>query len=63
MKALLSSCAAAAIQYDPELKVYYHRKLKEGKAKLTVLNAIKTKIINRVFAPVNRGTEYVVIKQ
>lgn len=63
MKALLSNCASAAVRHDPELKVYYQRKLKEGKAKLTVLNAVRAKIINRVFATVNRGTEYVVIKQ
>lgn len=63
MKALLSNCATAAIQHDPELKAYYQRKLKEGKAKLAVLNAVKAKMINRVFATVNRGTEYVVFKQ
>lgn len=63
MKALLSNCASAAIQHDPELKAYYQRKLKEGKAKLAVLNAVKAKLINRVFATVNRGTKYVVLKQ
>lgn len=63
MKALLSNCASAAVQHDPELKAYYQRKLKEGKAKLAVLNAVKSKLINRVFATVNRGTEYVVLKQ
>jgi transposase len=63
MKALLSNCATAAIQHDPELKAYYQRKLKEGKAKLAVLNAVKAKLINRVFATVNRGTAYVVMKQ
>ena len=63
MKALLSNCASAAIQHDPELKAYYQRKHKECKAKLAVLNAVKVKIINRVFATVNRGTEYVVLKQ
>ena len=63
MKALLSNCASAAIQNDPELRAYYQRKLNEGKAKLAVLNAVKAKIINRVFATINRGTEYVVLKQ
>ncbi len=63
MKALLSNGACAAVQHDPELKIYYQRKLKQGKAKLTVLNAVKAKLINRVFATINRGTEYVVLKQ
>lgn len=63
MKALLSNCASVAVQHDPELKLYYQRKLEEGKAKLAVLNAVKAKLINRVFATVNRGTKYVVLKQ
>lgn len=63
MKALLSNCASAAVQHDPELKLYYQRKVKDGKAKMNVLNAVKAKLINRVFATVNRGTEYVTIMQ
>lgn len=63
MKALLSNCASAAVQHDPELKAYYQRKIKQGKAKLSALNAVRAKLVNRVFATVNRGTEYVVIKQ
>jgi len=63
MKALLSNCASAAIQHDPELKLYYHRKLKEGKAKMSIQNAIKAKLIKRVFATVARKTKYVPIMQ
>ncbi|TKT84879.1 IS110 family transposase [Dyadobacter frigoris] len=61
MKALLSNCASAAIQTDPELKLYYQRKVNDGKAKMSVLNAVKAKLINRVFATITRGTEYVEI--
>lgn len=61
MKALLSNCASAAIQHDPELKLYYQRKVKDGKAKMSVLNAVKDKLINRVFATMSRGTAYVAI--
>lgn len=63
MKALLSNCASVAVQHDPQLKMYYQRKVKQGKAKLSALNAVRAKLINRVFATVNRGTEYVVIPQ
>jgi len=63
MKALLSNCASAAVQHDPELKAYYQRKVKQGKAKLSTLNAVKAKLVNRVFATINRGTENVVIPQ
>jgi transposase len=73
MKALLSNCASAAVQHDPQLKSYrcggrYQRKVNEGKAKMTpgrwaVLNAVKAKLIDRVFATINRGTAYVLIIQ
>jgi len=56
MKALLSNCVASAIQYDKELKTYYHRKLVEGKDSGVVLNAIKNKLFHRVFAVIKRQT-------
>ena len=63
MKALLSNCASAAVQHDPDLKAYYLRKTQAGKAKMSALNAVKAKLINRVFATVNRGTEYRAIRE
>jgi len=33
MKALLGNCASAAVQYDPQLKAYYHRKREEPGAR------------------------------
>lgn len=63
IKALLSNGAASAIQSDEELKAYFHRKVAEGKPKMVVINAIRAKLINRVFATINRGTEYVVLRQ
>ena len=63
MKALLSNCAATAVQHDPQLKAYYQKKRAEGKERLVVLNAVKAKLINRVFATISRGTPYVPIAQ
>jgi len=63
IKALLSNGAATAIQFDEELKNYYQRKLKEGKPKMVIINAVRAKLINRVFATINRGTEYVILRQ
>jgi len=63
IKTLLSNGAATAIQFDEELKAYFHRKVAEGKPKMVVINAVRAKLINRVFATINRGTEYVVFKQ
>ena len=63
IKALLSNGAASAIQSDEELKAYFHRKVAEGKPKMVVINAVRAKLINRVFATINRGTEYVILRQ
>lgn len=62
MKSLLNMSARSAITCDPELKEYYHRKVEQGKNKMSALNIIRNKIIHRVFAVVNRGTPYVVLQ-
>ena len=59
IKALIGNGVASAIQWDPELATYYHRKIKEGKPKMVVQTAVKNKIISRVFATVKRGTPFV----
>ena len=62
MKSLLNRSARSAITCDPELKEYYHRKVEQGKNKMSTLNIIRNKIIHRVFAVVNRGTPYAVLQ-
>jgi len=59
MKALLSSAVISAKKYDPEIKQYYMRKMKEGKNERLVKNNIRNKLIARVFAVVERGTPFV----
>lgn len=63
VKALLSSGANAAYKWDPEIKAYYERKIKEGKHHKLIINSIRCKLVNRVFAVVNRQTPYVNIYQ
>ena len=64
-KAELSMAARSAIIHDPGLKRYYQRKMKEkggGKdAHGVVLNAIKFKLILRMFAVVKSGHPYKVL--
>jgi transposase len=50
IKRLLHLAAMSAIQCCEELKIYYHRKLAEGKNKMSVLNAVRNKLISRIFA-------------
>lgn len=59
IKRLLTLSALNAAHTDEELSVYYQKRLKEGKNKMSTLNIIRNKIVSRVFAVVNRGTPYV----
>lgn len=61
LKALLNNGAWQAVRFDNEIRGYYDRKVTEGKHKLSVINAVKNKMISRVFAVVKRGTPYVVL--
>ena len=58
-KADLSICVLPAIRFDPEIQEYWHRKKAEGKHTGIVFNAIKFKLVLRMFAVVKRGEPYV----
>ena len=59
MKSLLNMAAFTAIQFDPELKMYYLNRVEKGKSKMSTINIVRNKIVHRVFAVVKRGTPYV----
>lgn len=63
MKALLSNGANSACIWDPEIKAYYERKFKEGKGHKVIINSIRCKLVNRVFAVVKRQTPFVTTYQ
>ena len=54
----LHMAAMSAIRHCPELKEYYQRKREEGKGKMTILNAVRNKLLHRIVAVVKRGTPY-----
>lgn len=58
LKSLLTMAAISAIQHDPELKAKYEQKIKEGKAKMCVINIIRAKLIERVFAVIKKQKPY-----
>jgi transposase len=62
IKSLLTMAAICAIQHDPELKEKYQQKVKEGKAKMSALNIIRAKLIERVFAVIKRQSPYILKK-
>lgn len=59
IKSLLNMGALNSIRHDPEMKRYYERKLKEGKNAMLVINAVRNKLVGRMFATVARGTPFV----
>ena len=59
LKRLLHMCALTSIQNYPECKDYYERKKQEGKHSLSILNAIKNKLVVRAFAVVKNEKPYV----
>jgi len=58
LKSLLTMAAISAIQHDPELKTKYEQKVKEGKAKMSVINIIRAKLLTRIFAVIERQSPY-----
>lgn len=58
MKSVLHLAAMSAIRLHNDLRTYYLRKVEEGKNKMSVLNAVRNKIIHRVFAIIKNQMMY-----
>jgi transposase len=58
MKSILHLAAMSAIRLKNDLRQYYQRKVAEGKNKMSVLNAVRNKIIHRIFAVIKSQTPY-----
>jgi transposase len=58
LKCLLHMGALAAVRVGGELKAYYQRKVKEGKNKMLVFNAVRNKLLARVYACVQEMRLY-----
>lgn len=59
LKSLLHLCALAALRHDAEIRAYYERKVSEGKNKMSVVNAIRNKLLQRIFAVLRDDRDYV----
>lgn len=58
LKSLLHLAAMSAVRSKSELKAYYIRKVAEGKNKMSVLNAVRNKIVQRIWAVIQRQTPF-----
>jgi transposase len=59
LKRLLHMCVLSGIRKYPEFKDYYERKIAEGKHAMSVINALRNKLVIRVAAVVKRGEPYI----
>lgn len=58
LKRILYLVSMNSVRYNEEFKVYFKRKVGEGKPKMSVLNAIQNKLLHQIVAVVKRGTPY-----
>lgn len=58
LKTLLHMSTLGIIQRPGELRSYYLRKVAEGKSKMCVINALRNKLIHRIYAVLGRGEPY-----
>jgi transposase len=58
IKSLLHMAALSAVAFNAELKAYYRHKVEAGKNKMCVLNAVRFKLICRIFSVVKREELY-----
>jgi len=58
MKKVLHMAALSALNYNSDMKEYYQRKVEDGKNKMCVINAIRNKLIHRIFTCVHEKRKY-----
>jgi transposase len=58
IKTTLHLAAMSAIRLKNDLREYYLRKVADGKNKMSVLNAVRNKIVHRIFAVIKNQTPY-----
>jgi transposase len=58
IKTLLTQAARCAVRHDVKLRMYYHRKLQQGKDERLVINNVRNKLLHTVFAVVKNKQFY-----
>ena len=58
LKKHLHMAALAAINHDPDIKIYFERKVEEGKNKMLIVNNVRNKLVHRICAVIKRQKPY-----
>lgn len=58
LKTLLHMAALSAVAMKGEMREYFIRKVSEGKNKMSVINAVRNKLILRIFAVIKKNKSY-----
>lgn len=58
LKKTMHMCSVSAVRHNEEMRTFFQRKVSEGKNKMSVLNAVRNKLIHRVFACVRDERMY-----
>jgi transposase len=58
LKKALHMAALSAVKWCVPIKLFYEKKVAEGKNKMSVLNAVRNKIIHMVFAMIRKNEKY-----
>jgi transposase len=58
IKSVLHLAAMSAIRLKNDLQQYYQRKVAEGKNRMSALNAVRNKIVHRIFAVIKKQKPY-----
>jgi transposase len=61
-KTLLNLAACCAIRFDPELKMYYNKRVGQGMRKMSCINIIRSKLVARMFAVIKRNSPYLTVQ-
>ena len=58
LKHILHMAAINSVRFNEEFRLYFERKVGEGKSKMSVINAVRNKLLHQIVAVVRRGTPY-----
>jgi transposase len=58
LKKIIHMAAISAIRHNPDMKAYFIRKVEEGKNKMSVINAVRSKLLHCIMAVINRRTPW-----